>query len=171
MLTLSGCAAGGPDNSGGEGASDAGSPAPEKTVAAAPKTACPAGFVEAWGAAAAANFEPDLTFREATVDEFRPTVLAPFLDGGCAIFASGTSLYGGVGFVERYYGFSPDSGTLADVTSALDGAGYTVSDPSTPAFFKGPNGEYASAFPASGDVATDGDAAIRQYFPNGVVFY
>lgn len=170
LFALSGCAAGGPTDSGGDDTSNPGSAAPEETAAAAPETACPDGFVDAWGADAGASFGPDFTFREATVGEFKPHVLAPFLDGGCAIFASGTNLFAGFE-TENFYGFSPDASKLDDVIAALEGAGYTAPDPATPAFYNGPNGEYSSAFAVGGDVHTDGDAAITQFFPTGIVFY
>jgi hypothetical protein len=170
LLVLSGCASGGPDSSGGDASSNAASAAPEETTAAAPETACPDGFVAAWGVAAAANYGPDFTFREATADEFQPAFLTPFLDGGCAIYATGTNLFAGFA-VKNYYGFSPDADSLSDVTAALDKAGFKVADSSTPAFYNGPNGEFASAFAVGGDVHTDGDAAIVQYFPTGIVFY
>lgn len=170
LLALSGCAAGNPESSGGGEVANPGSSAPDDTTEAAPETACPDGFVEAWGAAAATNYEADFTFREATVEEFQPRFLAPSLDGGCAIFASGTNNFAGF-FAEAYYGFSPDAGKLDDVTAALEKAGYVASDPATPFSYTGPNGEFAIAAAVGGDVHIEGDLATVKYFPSGIVFH
>jgi hypothetical protein len=144
-------------------------PAPQESAAAAPETACPDGFIDAYTAESASLYEPGLSVTEVAVDDFEPAFLAPFLDGGCGIHITGVFVGGGGIPIDADYGFAPDATTADAIAEALEANGYEE-DPNYPGGYQSDTG-FASVFVIGGEVTVGGQAALEQFYPNGVIFY
>lgn len=167
LLALAGCAGAATDIS----TADSEELTTEETAEAPViETACPGGFVDAYAAASIASFAEGVTFTEVTAAEFEPQFLAEFLDGGCAVHISGTStVIAGTDIpVDSDYGFTSED-VADDIIAVLEEEGF-VNDGSGVGFLRENPYAYAQVIVPNDDFHTNGDAAVQQYYFNGVVF-
>lgn len=171
-LALTGCASTPTNPEGSEGSET--SSAPSEPTAVTPGTACPEGFVDAFGVATADSFDPaDYQYREATVDEFPQDFLVPFLDGGCAVYVTGSRLLGQADSMkeELVLGFSSDGSKIPEIRAAFEEAGFEEFDPAFPGGYSNPTtGEFGTVFEIGGPVSTFGQSVLDQFYPGGVIF-
>jgi len=169
MLALAGCSVATSEDS--EGAAPAEeSAAPSEAAVTVPVTACPEGFVDAYGAEIAVFYDPaDFEYREAAAEEFSKKFLAPFLDGGCAVFLSGTNVLIGVP-IKDVRGFSPDASNIPDIVAAFEEAGFESDPSSTGNFSNSDTFEFGMYVEVGGPVTTQGEAALAKFYPGGVAF-
>jgi hypothetical protein len=163
LIALSGCAGASPEPEGE-------APAPEETeVAESPETACPDGFVDAYAAASLPQFAEGATFTEVSAAEFEPAFLAEFLDGGCAIHVTGTSIVGGFDFpVDVDFGFTTEN-VSAEIAAVLEGEGYKDDGSGFNFTREDPLG-FAQVVNPTADFHTTGDAAVQEFYSGGTVF-
>jgi hypothetical protein len=137
---------------------------------AAPETACPDGFVEAYAAAASSSYDPGFTVTEVSADAFAPDFLAPFTDGGCSVHITGVITgVSAAAPVDGDFGFAPDAATADAIAEALEANGYEA-DPDFPGGFRSDTG-FAGVYLIDGDVTGVAQDVLDQFYPNGVVFY
>jgi len=170
MLALAGCSVATSEEPEGAAPVEE-STVPSEAAVTGPVTACPEGFVDAYGAEIAGFYDPaDFEYREAAVEEFPDEFLRPFLDGGCAVFFTGTDLT--VGFVaQNVVGFSPDASIIPDIAAAFEEAGFEPDPSLIGTFSDDVNGALGGYVEVGGPVGTMGEAALAQFYPGGVAFY